>query len=493
MKQIFLAGGALAFLLVAAPAQAERTPSAQIRCDGLPDNVTAGETAARLLGAVTLLGIFAPAHETPDASLRLTGADGIAICAEALQRESNDTRRAQLILGSAIHQIEAGNYAAAIAEARRAGTDRPDFAATAPFQRSLRLGAMEIEALALLGAGRLDEARAKAFEMAAAAPYDLSASARAWRYVRLSNAFGAPEQAFYDNLIRLFPSALFERAMARQLAGDFRGAAADCDLWIALERTVETDQVGMTIRAHGALAHALAGDVARADALAEEARTALRANPESTAAAATTEVLDLYTIWKSAHDGHAAEARLLFAARTSWLRPSPGAVSEIARLLQQGVAADALTGSLAGNPERFRTELAERRRRELLDDKNRFFAIPAFQGQAAYDRFAANVWRTERSRYFSREDNDRAHARFITVARDGWGTPAGYAMLLHAALVARAEGKTGFMLMPARNNLTASLVRFGNDGDANMIAPMSFDAARVIADLSPVIPRPVRR
>jgi hypothetical protein len=459
----------------------------------MPDNVTAGETAARLLGAVTLLGLFAPAHETPDASRRLTGAEGVAICAEALQRESNDIRRAQLILGSALHRIEAGNYDAAIEEARRAVTDRPAFAATGPFQRSLRLGAIEIEALALLGAGRLEEARTRAFELAAAAPYDLPASARAWRYVQLSTEFGPREQAFYANLIRLFPAALFERALAREPAGDFRGAAADCDLWIDLERTVESDQVGMTIRAHGAIAHALAGNVARAEALAEEARTALRAHPESTAAATTTELLDFYNVWKVAHDGRVAEARLLFANRTSWLRPSPGAVSEVARLLQRGAPADSLTGALAGNPERFRTELIERRRAALLDDKNRFTAIPAFQGQGAYDRFAANVWRTDRSRYFTREDNARARARYISVARDGWGTPAGYAVLLHAALTAQAEGKTAFMLMPARNSLTATLVRFGNAGDANMIGPMTFEASRVIADLGPVIPRPARR
>jgi hypothetical protein len=493
MKQVFLAGCALAAMLAATPAQAERTPSAQIRCDGLPDNVTAGETAARLLGAVTLLGLFAPAHETPDASQRLTGAEGVAICAEALQRESNDIRRAQLILASAIHQVEAGNYDAAITEARRVETDRPALAATAPFRRSLRLGAMEIEALALLGAGRVEDARTKAFELASAAPYDLTASARAWRYIQLTKDFGPREQAFYDNLIRLFPAALFERAMARQLAGDFRAAAADCDLWIELERTVDSDQVGMSIRAHGAITHALAGNAARAEALAEEARTALRNRPDSTAAATTTELLDLYNIWKVAHDGRAAEARLLFANRTSWLRPSPGAVAEVARLLQQGAPADSLTGALAGSPERFRTELLERRRRDLLDDKNRFTAIPAFQSQGAYDRFAANVWRADRSRYFQREDNARVRARFLSVSRDGWGAPAGYAVLLHAALVAQAEGKGSFMLMPARNSLAASFVRIGNAGDAYMIAPLTFETARVIADLSPVIPRPARR
>lgn len=493
MNRILLAGAALSACVVAAPAQAQRTPSVQIRCDGLPDNVTAGETAARLLGAITLLGVFAPAHETPDQTLRLNGAEGVAICAEALQRESNEIRRAQLILGSALHQIEAGQFDAAIADARRAGADRPALSATPAYRLSLGLGALEIEALALLGAGRLEDARAKAFEMAAAAPYDTVIQARAWRYIRLSSAYGAPEQAYYDNLVRLFPAGMYERAAARQMAGDFRAAAADYDSWLDLQRTVTMRQPDMQTPAMGALAHALAGNVARAEELARIAREALQANPTLAAAAGTTELLDLYNIWKVAHDGRAADARLLFASRTTWLRPAAGAVAEVARLLQQGVPASSLIGTLAGDPNRFRTELIERRRRELLDEKNKFAAIPAFRDQASYDRFAANVWRTERSRYLGREENDDVHARVINATRDGFGTPAGYAALLHAALITQAEGKSSFMLMPSRTNVAILWMRVGNAGDANLIAPLTYDAAQVIADLGPMIPRPARR
>src|SRR5207253_4638246 len=138
---------AIAALVASVPAHADRTPSLQIRCDGMPDNVTAGETAARLLGAVTLLGLFAPNHETPDEGQRLTGAEGVAVCAQALAVESNDIRRAQLLLASAIHHIEASEYDAAIAEARRVESDRPTLAQTQPYRRSLALSAIEIEAL----------------------------------------------------------------------------------------------------------------------------------------------------------------------------------------------------------------------------------------------------------------------------------------------------------------------------------------------------------
>jgi hypothetical protein len=492
MKLNVLAGTALAAVLLApAPASAERVPSQHVRCDGNPDNVTAGETAARLVGAVTLLGLFAPSPETPDASQRLAGTEGVAVCTAVLAGESNDVRRAQLILATAIHHIEAGNFEPAIAEARRALTDRPALAGTAPFRRSLALAAMEIEAMALLGLGRTAEARAKAFEMAAAAPYDLVTQLRAARFARVGGSYGEAEQRFFDNAVRQFPLILVDRAVARAVAGDFRGAAEDYELWSALTATV-SERPDMASLGYRALYLGLAGDVERAEALAREARTAMEANPNATAAGGTGEVLDLYRIWRTARDGRAAEARLLFASRTSWQRAPSAAVSEVARILSEGAAPAERAGLLAGDPARFRTELLDRRRREIADDKDRFNAVRPFASQASYDRFARNVWHDGRSRYFLREDNAQVKARFISVARDGHGAPAGYALLLHSALTARAEGKTHFMLMPVRNQIQATMVRFGNAGDPGMVGPLTFEAARVVADLGPFIPRPAR-
>ncbi len=57
----------------------------------------------------------------------------------------------------------------------------------------------------------------------------------------------------------------------------------------------------------------------------------------------------------------------------------------------------------------------------------------------AFDRFGVNVWNGGDSRYFSRGDDVKLHARAITVARDGGGIPANYALLLHAALTARLK------------------------------------------------------
>jgi hypothetical protein len=492
MKLNVLAGAALASaLLSSAPGSAAREPSQHVRCDGNPDNVTAGETAARLVGAVTLLGLFAPSPEAPDASQRLSGAEGVTVCGTVLATESNDVRRAQLILATAIHHIEAGNFEPAIVEARRAMTDRPAMAGTAPFRRSLALAAMEIEAMALLGLGRDDEARAKAFEMAASAPYDLVTQLRASRYARTGGSFGAAEQQFFDNALRQYPLMLAERATARAMAGDFRGAVVDYETWSRLAATL-SERVDMTSLAYRALYLALVGEREQAEALAREARTAMEADADSTAAGGVGEVLDLYQILRTGRDGRMAEARLLFANRASWQRTPSAAVAEVARILSEGASPSERTGLLAGDPARFRTELLDRRRREILDDKERFTIIRPFASQANYDRFSGNVWRDGRSRYFSREDNEQLKARFISVARDGYGAPAGYALLLHAALIARAEGKTHFMLMPTRSEIYATMVRFGNAADPGMVVPLAFEAERVVADLGSIIPRPVR-
>src|SRR4051812_12784796 len=91
---------------VAAP-QATAAPakvnpgSVYVRCDGNPDNITAGETLARVVAITALVGLFMPQHEAPNLSRRLTGADGVAACSAALEKESNATRRVQLILARA--------------------------------------------------------------------------------------------------------------------------------------------------------------------------------------------------------------------------------------------------------------------------------------------------------------------------------------------------------------------------------------------------------
>ena len=102
-KYLMLGAAASGLLVMpASPAIAgdDKPGSAYVQCDGQPDNVTDGETAARLLGAVTLLGLFAPPHEAADSSKRKFGAEGVAACTSLLSgdhQEGNAKRRLGLM------------------------------------------------------------------------------------------------------------------------------------------------------------------------------------------------------------------------------------------------------------------------------------------------------------------------------------------------------------------------------------------------------------
>jgi hypothetical protein len=104
-----------------------KEPSRYIQCDGQPNNTTAAESAARILGAFTLLVLLAPKPEMPDPKARKFGLEGIKSCSSLLEGveniESNPVRRLELQLARAVHYIEAKDYAAAVTDVRKARVD----------------------------------------------------------------------------------------------------------------------------------------------------------------------------------------------------------------------------------------------------------------------------------------------------------------------------------------------------------------------------------
>lgn len=511
-KRLFLGAAALSLFAVPLPgaralAQSEKPGSAYLQCDGQPDNVTDGETAARLLGAVTLLGLFAPPNETADSSKRRFGLDGVAACTSLLsgeRPEGNPRRRLGLILGRAIHQIEAKNYQQAVddvalarREAQAAGLMADPY-----FARSRGRAFDRIESAALLRMGRAEDARAVSLKSVGGEEYSLVPLLSTPTYSEFLDKQSGDEERLSAWRARLIPPMAGSQADRLDLGGRFADSARIRDALVEFDVEHTPETVSSVLMARAAVAHALAGNAAVAAERAKAARAnadkrRLDGKPE-TDAAELVELLDLHNIIEtSAADAKAA--RRLFAARSQWLSASLGSVLEVNRRLRQGAAADELIGGLAKSPEELWKEHVETKRAELLakdkDNKTLFALAPAERSSKLYQAVARNVWRTDKSKIIltskkSEPSKSRLELMYLPmtdpiVAMDAY--------VLHAALVARSRGHQGFVFMPIIDRrIIAGSFRTGNRGDKGFPAELFVDANDVIAKLGPVIPQPVR-
>lgn len=486
-----------------APASAATGPSAFVRCDGSPNKPSTLGTVARLVAITAVIGLLLPSREAADPKKRQSGADGIKACDDALtgaDPAKDGGRRIELIFGRAIHRMELKDWDGALADLRTAVTDQPELTATAAYCQSLGLTALELEAMALTGKGDFAGAHAAGLRMAAQAPYDIKTMLGAIAYIRLTGTYGEAEQAYYDQLVRIFPQALTDRAAALAEAGRFADAARD---YATLAEIVDSmpKGKGYPSQARAAIAWRLAGNKAEADrldALAQErsARDVTEGKSDALAAA-TTEAGDLSAIIIALDAGQGMRARTLLSARSRWNVIAPGLVAEVARRLQSvGTPAEQANTPIQSPAEILAA--AARRNAAVIDDTgednaDRFNTYRAAFAPTEFNKFAANVWRTDKSKYIDQPKSPDAPGEFIDVSRNGAGVPGGYAMLLHLALVAKARGAAGFMIMPGQRFTYMHFFRVGTPGDGKVFAPVAFDPAKVIADLAPVIPEPVKK
>ena len=501
---------AAALSLAAVPsiavAQTEKPGSAYVQCDGLPDNVTDGETAARLLGAVTLLGIFAKPHEAADASKRKFGAEGVAACSSLLSgagQEGNAKRRLGLILGRAIHQIEAKNYQAAIddvALARREA-EAAGFMNDAYFARSRARAFDRIESAALVRMGRPEDARSVSLRNTGDEAHSMIALFSTPTYSDFILKQSGDEDRITAWQTRIMPPLGGLRADRLELDGRFADSAKLRDALVEFDSEQSPELNSSLLIARAAVAHALAGNFA----VAAERAKAARANIDKRKAdgkpedkgAEVVELLDLYAILDAAHSGDVKAARRLFAARSQWLSPSLGSVMETNRRLRDGAAPDELIGGLAKSPEDLWKDHVDSTRAELLakdkDNKSLFALIPAERSQKLYAAVARNVWRTDKSKIIivskkADPTKNRLELMYLPLTDP---IVAVDAYMLHAALIARARGHQGFVFMPfISGNLLAGSFRSGNRGDKGFPPELFIDANEVIADLGRIIAQP---
>ncbi|MBO9623445.1 MAG: hypothetical protein J7500_12110 [Sphingomonas sp.] len=506
-----LAGCAFAALAMACAQTAQAAPGAEkegslyLQCDGEPNNMTGGETAARLLGAVTLLGLFAPRVESADSSKRKLAADGVAACTGLIdgdKKEGNPERRVRLILGRAVHQIEAKDYAAALADVQRARSEAASagLLADAYYAHSQTRAFDLVEATALHRMGKPDEARVAALRSIGSGDRSLLGLTMP-NYLFTTASETPGEREFLRRRTRSAVVIGGLEAERLEELGEFARAAEVREALVAHDKAVSTKNISSIWLAEAAVTNAIAGNADRAATLAADARANFEkrkaeGKPEANAAEYV-ELMDLYGIVRMTADGDAAGARRLFAARSEWVAASFGCVVEMARRLRQGAPAADLIGGLARDPATLWSDRAAARTAVALandsDNRTLFGLLPAYHRASAYEAVSKQVWRTDKSQILLKGGDPEKRATSMETLYLYAVSPniALEAYTLHAALLARSRGHQGFVITPLiASGVIGAMIHTGNRGDAGMSEPLFNDAAEVIAELSPLFPDP---
>lgn len=483
------------------PEDVKKYGSLYLRCDGQPNNITGAESFARLLGAVTLLALFAPPPEAGDPSKRLLAERGVAACSKLLddpREETNGLRRLPLILARAVHQFEAKDYKAALADVTKARGEAQvlGLIGNSYFDRSMGLSFNLLESQALLRLGQPAEARQVSLRNALAMPYSFYAGISTRPYSSFQRSMSTEEEQYYRNMSRI--SGVFGVALADRLdeVGRFSEAAVLRDETIGFLTELDGETQRSWPLANAAISHALAGNWALAAERAKKARENMDAliakgKPEENQSAIV-ERLDLYDILLLAHDGKVDDARRNFAARSQWLSPSFGALLATNAMLRKDAKPEQLFGSLAQTPEQIWALREKNEMAKLLetDGNNRtlFTYILPYAQIKDYERLSKDVWNAQKSKLIAKEPIRNSKFYVVNIWSDAMTQPE--ALLLHSALLAKARGFSGFIYLSLPNRPQSGIVRFGNPGDAGMMSGSYLDADAVIADLRKVIPSP---
>ncbi|WP_447724248.1 hypothetical protein [Sphingomonas koreensis] len=499
---------AMAAALCSPPAAAqkpEKVPSLYVQCDGNPNNMTAGETAARLLGAVTLLALFAPAPEGADPGKRKFGADGVNVCNQLIdgeKKENNAYRRINLILGRAIHRIEAKDYDGAVADAAlaRSEAEAAGFMANPYYVRSQARAFDLIPAAALYRAGKTAEARDAALRNLDGSRFLFTPLMAVPAYVLNDPATSAKELDLRTWRSRLGWGSHMHAARLEEW-GDFKQAAKVREANVDFNARTIPESRSSSVSATSAITLALAGDAELSDKRIAEARANFEkrrseGNPEKDASEII-ELFDLHAIIRQAQKGEVQAARRLFAARSQWVAASFGSVVEVTRRLRTGAAPDELVGGLSRDPAAMWKDRLDSVRAEVTakdsDNKTLFYLIPGVDSAAAYRNLSKQVWRTDKSKLvLTIKDDGKNKLKMERMFLYGADFDAMFpAYALHAALLAKSRGHQGFTLFPiAGERLIFAAFITGNKGDPGLAEPLFADAEEVIAALSPVIPSP---
>ena len=482
-------------IFAASPATAA---SDYLRCDGQSKGMGVAEGLARLTVVIGTMGLLG-APESDNVAERRFGKEGVEACTQALadgKGKNDDRRRARLVLARAIHHVEAKDLDAALKDVRSFPAIGGDKASDPGFLRSLALSALDLEAAILLRMGKPAEAEAVALKMAAQSPYDLQNQIRANRYITPATGMTEAKSDFYRNFVRISPEARLEQVEALEWAGDFAGAADASEGFIALIEGVGPVPL---LKARAAVQNILAGHLDRAEPLIAAAR---RENDEAAArvtgsaggsqdsVSRTDELLDFARIARLAGEGKLADARTQFGARSRWLAPSVPTVAYLTAKLRTGADPASLAGALAREPETLKTDAIAAQEKTLTDDKATkalYGAIRPLLDNGDYAGLAKNMRQIDKSKFLQKKSDDRPGETLTMIG--GNGVPAGEGFLLHAALLAKSRGKSGFAILPIRVSTITGRGLIA-EPDRKLPADAFSKPDEVIQTLGPRFPKP---
>lgn len=484
---------------------ATKQPSFHLRCDGKPPHMSGGESFARFMGAVTLLGLFAPRPEQADPEKRLKGAEGIAACNELIDgphAESNGLRRLELILARSIHRMEAKDYTGAFGDVEKARAEAQTLGLVGNpyFDQSFGLSFDLLGSQDLFLSGDIDGARRIGYRSAQKYRFGFFPMMSWVFYSGSVRTFSADEDAALSARDKVIPRFVQAHAARLEELGRFADAAQLRDALLAETLNLDSEAPPAWLTASAALSWAMAGDWTRAEDHATRARAAIDkadadGKPDGNRSGVI-EALDLLAVLRTAHEGHLDEARRLFAGRSEWSPAMFGIVAATNHMLRQGARPDQLVGALAQSDDQMWKTRDDKSRASLLaqvaDGKREYFNILPFARVDEYEKTSRKVWKGDRTGIiadkpfknskFYRLDPVQLEPIYRVVAPDS--------QLLDAAIIAKARGFKGFVFVGSNATWSVSFVEFGNPGDADMIPQFYLDADAVIAELRPLIPSP---
>ncbi|NBC37086.1 hypothetical protein GTZ99_11010 [Novosphingobium sp. FSY-8] len=490
----------------AAPAAPVKQASLHVRCDGKPPQMSDIESFARIMGALTLLSLFAPAPEQADASKRLFGTAGVEACnqlidAAAATREKNTLRRLPLILARAAHHIEAKQYQDALADVAlaRAEAKAAGLTGNPYFDRSMGLSFDRFDSFARLRLGDGEGARAVSLSHLDGMAYSFLPVLTAQDYGWMNDRMDANEERAHAIRGRMLSTAVNLYANRLEDQGRFKDAAALREAWLNRLNSINSESTRSWPLVTAAISHALAGDWDASKARALRARAQLdkldeEGKPDSERSNVI-EALDFLDVLVLHHEGRVDEARRNFAARSQW-DVSFGAVVQATDMLRRGARPEQLFGALGKSGDELRQDMRRRAMARMLqtDSNNRtlYTNILPYAQIDAYEKLSRPVWNTDKSRYIAEKPVRNSKFYFMSFPADPtipvFVRPD--ALMLHAALLAKAKGFKGFQWGKSNDVEGVALVMFGNAGDADMPAAMYIDADAVIAELRQIIPSP---